>query len=176
VYTKCRRVPSMEMPVIVILATNVNIIYLYIYIWTDEMDMVDHEDQYFTFIIETCKLKQAHPSPAYHPIKPPKHLLARTDQSFWKTTRKEENTVGSMKKRWSAAGEEVTGNNHIGGLGSIYLLPLAQVPKISRRICFKITPWYAQVPPRCFHCFNTLGKTSAATAKPLEDINHCFRS
>ena len=46
------------------------------------MDMVDHEDQYFTFIIETCRLKQAHPSPAYHPSKPPKHLLARTDQSF----------------------------------------------------------------------------------------------
>ena len=53
------------------------------------MDMVDHEDQYFTFIIETCRLKQAHPSPAYpmqHTIllTPPRHLLllARTDQSF----------------------------------------------------------------------------------------------
>jgi hypothetical protein len=34
-------------------------------------------------------------------------------------------------------------NNHI----DIYLLPLAQVPKISRRICFKITPWHAIVPP-----------------------------
>ena len=160
------------------------------------MDMVDHEDQYFTFIIETCKLKQAHPSPAYHPTKPPKHLLARTDQSFWKTTRKEQNTVGSMKKRWSAAGEEVTGNNHIGGWGSIYILPVAQVPKISRRTCFKISPWYARVPPRCFHCFTTLGRTSTATTKqecyhyhyhcnnytnvffpePLEDIDHCFRS
>jgi hypothetical protein len=51
-------------------------------------------------------------------------------------------------------------NNHI----DIYLLPLAQVPKISRRICFKITPWHAIVPPWCFHCFNTLGKTSGKTS------------
>jgi hypothetical protein len=70
-----------------------------------------------------------------------------------------------MKKRGSAAGVEVTGNNHIGGLGSIYLLPHAQAPKISRRTCFKVSPWYAQVPPRCFHCFNSLGKTSAATTE-----------
>jgi len=58
-------------------------------------------------------------------------------------------------------------NNHIGGLGSMYLLPLVhplvQVPKITRRICFKNTPWHAIFPPWCYHCFNTRGSTSAAT-------------
>jgi phage gp36-like protein len=79
--------------------------------------------------------------------------------------RKHSKVDEEKKKRGSDAGEEVTGNNHIGGLGSIYLLPLAQVPKISRRTCFKISPWYARVPPWRFHCFNTLGRTSTATTK-----------
>jgi hypothetical protein len=79
--------------------------------------------------------------------------------------RKHSKVDEEKKKRGSAAGEEVTGNNHIGGLGSIYLLPLAQAPKISRRTCFKISPWYARVPPWRFHCFNTLGRTSTATTK-----------
>jgi hypothetical protein len=69
----------MEMPVIVIIATNVNIIYIYELMKWMWLIM---KTQYFTFIIETCKLKQANPSPACHPTKPPKLLLATTDQSF----------------------------------------------------------------------------------------------
>jgi hypothetical protein len=77
--------------------------------------------------------------------------------------RKHSRVDEEMNKGGPAAGEEVTGNNHIGGLGSMYLLPLAQVPKITRRICFKNTPWHAIVPPWCYHCFNTRGSTSTAT-------------
>ena len=137
------------------------------------------------------------PSPAYHPTKPPKHLRPSQNRSKLlkkHTKRRKHGRVDEEKKRGSAAGEKVIGNNHIGGLGPIHLLPLAQVPKISRRICFKTTPWYAIVPPRCSHCFSTLEKTSVETTKqeyyhyrcnnyrnvfflkPLEDINHCFRS
>lgn len=116
-------------------------------VWSDEMQMVDHEDQlrYWNIQVHTS-------SPC-------------TVQSFRKTTRKEEITAGS------AAGETT-----VLGAWDRYMLSLllAQVPKIGRRIFIKITPWHAEVPPGCFHCLAillALGKTSVATTK--QETYHC---
>jgi hypothetical protein len=79
-------------------------------------------------------LKQAHPSPAY----PIQHDILLSPQSIYynrskllknhSKRRKYSRVDKEKKKKGSAAGEEVTGNNHIGGLGSIYIFYPSRKP------------------------------------------------
>jgi hypothetical protein len=108
--------PSLISVIRVLDANTINYYSLMKWIW-----LIIYEDQFTSILKLTYKLKQAHPSPDY----PMQHNILLSPQSIYynrskllknhSKRRKYSRVDEEKKKRGSAAGEEVTGNNHIGG-------------------------------------------------------------